>query len=83
MSELWLQMGLVVALVIINAAFAGTEMAMVSLREGQLQRLGAAVGHGARAGRFGSPTEPVPGHDPDRHHPGRVPRLGSGGGVVG
>jgi putative hemolysin len=26
-------------LVIINAAFAGTEMSMVSLREGQLQRL--------------------------------------------
>ncbi|MEP1124474.1 MAG: hemolysin family protein [Ilumatobacter sp.] len=39
MSELWIQLGLVVVLVVINAAFAGTELAMVSLREGQLQRL--------------------------------------------
>lgn len=33
------QVGLVVVLVALNAAFAGTEMALVSLREGQLQRL--------------------------------------------
>jgi putative hemolysin len=39
MSELWFQIGLIVVLVVINAAFAGTELAMVSLREGQLQRL--------------------------------------------
>jgi putative hemolysin len=36
---LWIQIGLIVVLVVINAAFAGTELAMVSLREGQLQRL--------------------------------------------
>jgi putative hemolysin len=33
------QLGLVVVLVLVNAAFAGTELALVSLREGQLQRL--------------------------------------------
>jgi putative hemolysin len=33
------QLGLVLVLVLINAAFAGTELALVSLREGQLHRL--------------------------------------------
>ncbi len=33
------QLGLVAALVVINALFAGSELALVSLREGQLQRL--------------------------------------------
>jgi putative hemolysin len=33
------QLGLVALLVLLNAAFAGTELALVSLREGQLQRL--------------------------------------------
>jgi putative hemolysin len=47
MSELWLQIGLVVVLVVINAAFAGTELALVSLREGQLQRLEKRSGTGA------------------------------------
>jgi putative hemolysin len=39
MSGVWLQLGLVALLVLLNAAFAGSEMALVSLREGQLQRL--------------------------------------------
>ena len=39
MSGLWLQLVLVFVLVLLNAAFAGTEMALVSLREGQLQQL--------------------------------------------
>jgi putative hemolysin len=52
MSELWLQIGLVVVLVIINAAFAGTELAMVSLREGQLQRLEKQSGTGAVLARL-------------------------------
>ncbi len=47
MSELWFQLGLVFVLVLINAAFAGTELAMVSLREGQLQRLEKQSGTGA------------------------------------
>jgi putative hemolysin len=38
-SGLWLQLGLVFVLVLVNAAFSGTEMALVSLREGQLQQL--------------------------------------------
>ena len=39
MNDLLPQLGLVAVLVAVNAAFAGTEMALVSLREGQLQRL--------------------------------------------
>lgn len=39
MSGYWLNLGLVAVLVLINAAFAGTEMALVSLREGQLKQL--------------------------------------------
>lgn len=39
MRDVLPQLGLVAILVLVNAAFAGTEMALVSLREGQLQRL--------------------------------------------
>ena len=39
MSDVWPQLLLVGILVVINAAFAGTELALVSLREAQLQRL--------------------------------------------
>ena len=35
----WFQLILVAILILVNAAFAGTEMALVSLREGQLQQL--------------------------------------------
>src|SRR5690606_6779932 len=38
MSDLW-QLGLVLGLVAINAAFAGSELALISLREGQVSRL--------------------------------------------
>jgi putative hemolysin len=39
MSDVWPQLILVAILVLVNAAFAGTELALVSLRESQLQRL--------------------------------------------
>lgn len=39
MSEVLPQLGLVALLVIVNAAFAGTELALVTLRESQIQRL--------------------------------------------
>lgn len=39
MTEVLPQLALVGFLVLLNAAFAGTELALVSLREGQLQRL--------------------------------------------
>ncbi len=66
---------------VINSAFAGVEPALVSLREGQLQRretnsaIGALLAQGASA-------EPVLGHDPDRDHPRRVPRVGHGRGLA-
>lgn len=39
MGDVLPQIGLVAALVLLNAVFAGSEMALVTLREGQLQRL--------------------------------------------
>lgn len=39
MDDVWPQLVLIVVLIVVNAAFAGTELALVSLREGQLQRL--------------------------------------------
>ena len=39
MSGYWLDIALVGVLVLVNAAFAGSEMALVSLREGQLRQL--------------------------------------------
>jgi putative hemolysin len=52
MSEIWFQLVLVGVLVVMNAAFAGTELAMVSLREGQLQRLERKSGTGAVLARL-------------------------------
>ena len=46
MQTYWAQLALVGVLVVLNAAFAGSEMALVSLRESQLQRL-------ERSGRAG------------------------------
>jgi putative hemolysin len=47
MGDVLPQLGLIALLVLINAAFAGTELALVSLREGQLQRLERRGGSGA------------------------------------
>ncbi|TPG15901.1 hemolysin family protein [Pedococcus bigeumensis] len=44
MSGYWLDIALVGALVLLNAVFAGSEMALVSLREGQLRQLDRAGG---------------------------------------
>src|SRR5690606_30388563 len=38
-DPLWTQLGLVLALVLLNAVFAGSEMALVSLRQGQIRQL--------------------------------------------
>lgn len=52
MSEIWFQLVLIGVLVVVNAAFAGTELAMVSLREGQLQRLERKSGTGSVLARL-------------------------------
>ena len=52
MSGSWGQLALVAVLVLLNAAFAGTEMALVSLREGQLQRLEQRSSTGALVARL-------------------------------
>lgn len=46
MGDVWPQLVLVGVLVLVNAAFAGTELALVSLRESQLQRLEEASATG-------------------------------------
>ncbi|MGI5272423.1 hemolysin family protein [Nonomuraea sp. CA-218870] len=48
MDGYWFQLALVVVLIVINAIFAGSELALISLREGQLRRL-EQRGSGGRA----------------------------------
>ncbi len=52
MSDVPPQLLLVIVLVAVNAAFAGTELALVSLREGQLQRLEKRSATGAVLARL-------------------------------
>ncbi len=52
MSDVWPQLLLVGILVVINAAFAGTELALVALRESQLQRLETQSATGAVLARL-------------------------------
>jgi len=52
------QLVLIAVLVVLNAAFAGTELALVSLREGQLQRLSESSAKGAMLARLaGKPNQ--------------------------
>ena len=46
MDAIWSRLLLVLVLVLLNAAFAGSEVALISLREGQLQRLDEQGGRG-------------------------------------
>jgi putative hemolysin len=46
MSGIGWEIGLVLVLIVVNAAFAGSEVALISLREGQLRRLEAEGGRG-------------------------------------
>jgi putative hemolysin len=46
MSGIGWEIGLVLVLMVVNATFAGSEVALISLREGQLRRLEAAGGRG-------------------------------------
>src|SRR6056297_1371620 len=52
MGDVWPQLVLVAVLVVVNAAFAGTELALVSLRESQLQRLEQRSATGAVLARL-------------------------------
>ncbi|HSJ28854.1 MAG TPA: hemolysin family protein [Acidimicrobiia bacterium] len=49
---IWPQLALIGGLVALNAAFAGSELALVSLREGQLRRLEQGSRTGARLARL-------------------------------
>jgi putative hemolysin len=48
----WLEAGLVLLLVVVNAGFAGSEVALLSLREGQLRRLEQEGGQGRLVARL-------------------------------
>jgi putative hemolysin len=48
----WLEAGLVLLLVVVNAGFAGSEVALISLREGQLRRLEQEGGQGRLVARL-------------------------------
>src|SRR6266498_59390 len=52
MNGFWPQVALVVVLVLVNAAFAGSEVALFTLREGQLQRLDQQGGRGRLVARL-------------------------------
>jgi putative hemolysin len=52
MNGIWLQLGLVAFLVFVNAVFAGSEIALISLREGQLRRLERRSAAGAAVARL-------------------------------
>ncbi|WP_432842419.1 hemolysin family protein [Dactylosporangium sp. CA-092794] len=46
MSGYWTQLAIVLGLIVLNAVFAGSEIALISLREGQLRRLERRGGTG-------------------------------------
>lgn len=52
MSGYWVQLGVVALLVLINAWFAGSELALVSLRPGQIRRLEERSKRGATLARL-------------------------------
>src|SRR5690606_3178943 len=52
MSEIWPQLVLIAVLILVNAVFAGTELALVSLREGQIQHLETRGKRGALLARL-------------------------------
>lgn len=52
MTDVLPQIGLVVVLIMLNAAFAGTELALVSLSDGQVQRLESRSSTGALLARL-------------------------------
>lgn len=49
MSRYWVDIGLIAALLLLNGAFAGSEIALVSLREGQLRAMERRGGRRERA----------------------------------
>jgi putative hemolysin len=52
MNGIWPQIALVVVLILLNAALSGSEVALISLRSGQLRRLEAEGGRGAIVARL-------------------------------
>src|SRR5512132_3711857 len=71
----WAEIGLVLVLVVVNAAFAGSEVALISLREGQLRRLEHEGGRGRLVARLAAtPTSSCPPSRSASPWPGSWPR---------
>ena len=70
MTDLLPQIALVALFVVANAAFAGTELALVSLRGRQLRQFEQRSASGRTLASLARDPKPVPRHDPDRHHAG-------------
>ena len=73
MSDVWLNIVMVVVFVLIGGAFSGAEIALVSLRESQVRAHGRERGP-ARQGRAAAAQrpQPLPRRRPGRRHPRRL-----------
>ena len=69
-SDVWLNIVMVVVFVLIGGFFSGTELALISLRESQVRGAGRAGPPRRRAGPAARRPQPVPRHGADRRHPG-------------
>jgi hypothetical protein len=67
-SQTLANIGLVLGFVLVGGVFAGTEIALVSLRESQLSALERTGSRGARVAQVARDPQPVPGRCPDWRH---------------
>ena len=71
-SDVWLNIVMVVVFVLIGGFFSGTELALISLRESQVRALSEQGRRGAALARLLGRPQPLPGHGADRRHPGHA-----------
>ena len=77
MGRYWFDVALIAVLMLVNGVVAGSEMALISLREGQLralERRGTRRDHSLV--RLARDPNRYLGDHPTRHHTGRLSRVG-------
>ena len=73
MSDVWLNIIMVVVFVLIGGVFSGAEIALVSLRESQVRGLAESGGRRGQAlQQAAQRPQPLPRRRPGRRHPGRL-----------
>ena len=72
MSDVWLNIVMVVVFVLIGGFFSGTELALISLRESQVRALSEQGRRGTALQQAPGRPQPVPRHRADRRHPGHA-----------